>query len=841
MREIFYLRHITNSDSIEKLMTKSCSHCHSFNAVEHRFCQQCGHPLATVVPSVDATVRWSGRPLSTKSLARQEVPVETLFAKRDRLVIGRAADCDLPLVHPSVSRYHAILERLPDGFRLSDLNSVNGVSVNGRRISDPVYVQERQRVGIGPFLFSMSEGVVYSLDSSQSLRLEARQVEKVIVLEDGKDRKLLDNINMVMEPGEFVGLLGPSGSGKSTLMDCLNGRRRSTGGQVLANGEDFYQHFDSFRQSLGYVPQKDIVHTQLSVARALHYTAQLRLPVDSEPAELQVRVEEVLAQMELLPHRNTLIGNLSGGQIKRVSLGAELLARPCLLFIDEATSGLDAGTEARMMRLFRQLSDQGKSIVCITHNVDNVDRCHLVILLLRGKLVFYGPPKEAPAYFGVSRLSDIYDRLAEREAEAWERQYLGSEFHREFVAKRQSAEPAPRLDAPTVLGAPGVVPSVPPALAERETPPAGTTQLGEAIRSQWKQWPMLHQFRILTARYAELMWGDKRSFRLLLLQAPIVAAFIFLGFVNKPYQDERTTAPILRRLTEAQKDVLKAVIANKELDPAKIPDLDDEQRHALEEFRARLAIVSLPIDKEKEIQRLRKILELDERGKAILPTEQTFIDPKFTYMLLYMLTITVLWFGCNNAAKEIVKEEAIYGRERAVNLGILPYLASKFLVLSGISAIQVLQLMVLIYGSLELVQGGQNMPPAEYLLGYLPQFGVLVLLAMTGVALGLLLSACVSSPDRANALLPYVLIPQIILGGGIMPIKDGPLHFFAMLFSPVYWAFRAARRGATTLPDFVTIRMEYNDSVTLACGALAAETIIFLLLTGWFLKRKDAA
>src|SRR6185436_12868192 len=114
----------------------------------------------------------------------------------------------------------------------------------------------------------------------------------------------------------------------------------------------------------------------------------------------------------------------SGGQIKRVSLGAELLARPCLLYIDEATSGLDAGTEARMMRLFRTLADEGKSVVCITHNVDNVALCNLILVLVRGKLAFYGPPREALAYFGVSRISEIYDQLHTREPATWEREYL---------------------------------------------------------------------------------------------------------------------------------------------------------------------------------------------------------------------------------------------------------------------------------------------------------------------------------------------------------------------------------------------------------------------------------
>src|SRR4029077_5436489 len=165
--------------------------------------------------------------------------------------------------------------------------------------------------------------------------------------------------------GVSARLVAPPGSGKRRLMDALNGRRRATGGKVLANGEDFYQHFDNFRQSLGYVPQKDIVHTQLTVYRALYYTAKLRLPTDTGPSELSARIEAVVREMELGPHRDTLVANLSGGQIKRVSLGAELLARPSLLYIDEATSGLDAGIEARMMRLFRRLADEGKSVICI--------------------------------------------------------------------------------------------------------------------------------------------------------------------------------------------------------------------------------------------------------------------------------------------------------------------------------------------------------------------------------------------------------------------------------------------------------------------------------------------
>jgi hypothetical protein len=203
----------------------------------------------------------------------------------------------------------------------------------------------------------------------------------------------------------------------------------------------------------------------------------------------------------------------------------------------------------------------------------------------------------------------------------------------------------------------------------------------------------------------------------------------------------------------------------------------------------------------------------------------------------------VLWFGCNNAAKEIVKEEAIYGRERAVNLGILPYLASKFLVQSVITAFHALLLMGILYGTLELLHfllPGHSVPSSKHVLGYVPQFGVLVLLSMTGVALGLLLSACVATPDRANALLPYVLIPQMILGGGFLTVREGPLYWLAILLSPVYWAYRALHRGGHQLPEWVPYHVEYPDNAALPCQALVAQLVVLLLLTAWFLRRKEA-
>ena len=850
--------------------------CSAATEPEHKFCQHCGHgleqPSATVSDASPmsgpnlSTVRFQASDLPTARGLRRNYQLDELFAGRSELVIGRAPECDIRLAHPTVSRLHARLVRTPQGLELRDLGSVNGVQVNGRLIQEAALVRENERVGIGPFLFTLSGGMVHVLDNSRSLRLEARNLEKVVVVKRGVMRKLLDDVNLVVEPGEFISLLGPSGSGKSTLMDCLNGRRPATSGKVLANGEDFYRHYDNFRQSLGYVPQRDIVHTQLTVERALYYTARLRLPTDTGPRELNTRIEEVLALMELVPHRNTLIDQLSGGQIKRVSLGAELLASPALLYIDEATSGLDAGTEARMMHLFRDLANEGKSVVCITHNVDNVDLCNLILILMRGKLVYYGPPQEARTYFGVSRISEVYDQLAKRDPEKWEREFAVSSLFVEFVEKRLAAvsgeaalaAPAPALlpnDNLTKLGLAGLGATVGAGRLPSESQalsPAAALQAKEKQRR--RRTSPVHQFLVLTLRYAELVWRDQRSFRLLLFQAPLVALFILLGFLGRPYQ-ARLTVP--RPLTADEKQTLQDLQTALTI----VPDQDKVSPQQLKMMQ----MWNLPPQKDddpplsvaqfvKGLQKFRdqKMLDMILKTEGPAVPDRDVTDPRYTFVLLFLLAITILWFGCNNAAKEIVKEEAIYGRERAVNLALGSYLASKFVVLSIITAFQVLQLMVCVYGVMELAHYGLGLdrprPFVEvggqaqgYLLDYGLQYGVLVLLGMTGVALGLFLSTCVSTPDRANALLPYVLIPQIILGGGIMAVEMQPLKSIAMMVSPVYWAYSVIRSGASTLPSYfpgANGALEV-DQIWLPCLALVVQLVVLLLATAWFLRQKD--
>ena len=132
----------------------------------------------------------------------------------------------------------------------------------------------------------------------------------------------------MVKPKELIGLLGPSGAGKTTLMNALNGFVKPTSGKVLYNGVDLYQNLDAMKSTIGYVPQEDIMHRQLTVRHCLYYAAKLRLSDDISDDEINRRVEEMLETLKLDPQRwDNPVATLSGGQRKRVSLGIELASQ----------------------------------------------------------------------------------------------------------------------------------------------------------------------------------------------------------------------------------------------------------------------------------------------------------------------------------------------------------------------------------------------------------------------------------------------------------------------------------------------------------------------------------
>src|SRR5579859_6895013 len=254
--------------------------------------------------------------------------------------IGRAPSNTILLNHPLVSQRHAELNRDAQGiYFLTDRGSTNGTFVNGQRLSGRIRLAPGAEVRIGPYRFVFNGTELTQHDESSNIRVDAYDIFKVgdvgglkKVFGGGKPNVLLNHLSFSIAPRKFVALVGGSGAGKSTLMDALNGLRPAQQGLVLYNGNDYYRNLASFSASLGYVPQDDIIHRDLTVERALYYAGKMRLPDDTPDDQIEQRIKEVLADVEMTHRRKLLISKLSGGQRKRVSIAVELLARPSLFF-----------------------------------------------------------------------------------------------------------------------------------------------------------------------------------------------------------------------------------------------------------------------------------------------------------------------------------------------------------------------------------------------------------------------------------------------------------------------------------------------------------------------------
>ena len=595
------------------------------------------------------------------------------IGSRSLLKIGRDPQNDICINHPSVSRYHAEIRKENGSLILRDLNSSNGTFVNGRALTRDwtLKVQDVVRIGMSTFTLNIDE-TLDRIDEEGNLRLDALHLTKVV----GKGIKLLDDISLSILPREFVIVAGVSGGGKSTLLDALNGFRPASKGHVLVNNNDLYKNFSAYRTQLGYVPQKDIVHMELSVEQVLDYAAQLRLPKDTTLSERQARVQAVLEELELTHRRHVPVKALSGGQLKRVSIGVELITEPGLFFLDEATSGLDPGMDAEVMQLLRKLADRGRTILLITHNIGNIHVCDLVVFLAAGgRVAYFGPPQEAPKYFEVNEFKDIYQKV-ERELtpQEWQQRYRRSPYYQKYVLDRQQD-----IREDTI------------STRVRQQPSKAGGSAGKHI-SNWTQ------FLILSRRNVDVLLRDRVSLILMLAIAPIIGILDFITWKSDIY------------------------------DPSK--------------------------------------------GNA-----GQVITMLFTTILFAVMT------GSLTTMREIVKEVEIYRREHMVFLTVLPYILSKIWIFILLALYQAAVFVFLKYLAIQMPVGASVI---------VEMYITLVLSAIAGMVMGLLVSSISPNQNVAPLLTIIFIIPQIIFGGGVLPISTfGPAGQMANNVSLTKWPFEA--------------------------------------------------
>ncbi|HEX3641277.1 MAG TPA: ABC transporter ATP-binding protein, partial [Ktedonobacteraceae bacterium] len=475
-------------------------------------------------------------------------------------------------------------------------------------------------IRIGPYRLIYTGTELRPYDESGNVRIDALGLKKM----GNKNVILLNDISLVIPPRKFVALAGGSGAGKSTLMDALNGLRPAHEGTVLYNGENYYHNLAAFSTQLGYVPQDDIVHRDLTVERALYYAARLRLPSDFTEQQIQWRINEVLEDVEMTDRRNLLVSQLSGGQRKRVSIALELLANPGVFFLDEPTSGLDPGLDRKMMLLLRRLADSGRTIVLVTHATNNINACDYVCFLAQGgRLAYFGPPNQAKTFFAKIDFAEIYSSLEPskdhpdmpQQAEA---RFLASADYQRYVT-------GPLREGQVQQN-------------QKQDKIAAQTKRGRT-RKRVKRGNPWSQFLLLSMRYLELLKNDRGNLLILLLQAPIIAIILVLT--------------IRSQLGTGVFDANKVVQCRTEIltssGPLRLP-----QAQKTEQINCN-AVLSF--------------LKNDAQGQAYMHKkggqEQALQDFLLlgsgapAQKVLFIMAFATVLFGCINGAREIVKESAI--------------------------------------------------------------------------------------------------------------------------------------------------------------------------------------
>ena len=228
-------------------------------------------------------------------------------------------------------------------------------------------------------------------------------------------KKLLAGVDATFPDVGLHAIVGPSGCGKTTLAKALLGLEASTG---LIEFDGRAVHEPAYLTGkVGFAPQFSIANPKLTVEESLSYALTLLV----RPAEVRrPRMELILKTTGLGDARHTRVENLSGGQLRRLGLGLELVNDPAWLVCDEVTSGLDPRSEDQILDVLRALAkEREKSFLCIIHNLSKLPIFDRITVLGQGELLFQGTYPEFLTHFGITDPLHLYERLNAEPVDAW--------------------------------------------------------------------------------------------------------------------------------------------------------------------------------------------------------------------------------------------------------------------------------------------------------------------------------------------------------------------------------------------------------------------------------------
>lgn len=216
-------------------------------------------------------------------------------------------------------------------------------------------------------------------------------------------QNVLKNINLNVQQGQIVGLIGPSGSGKSTIIKIALGMEVADKGTA----EIFEAKMPNRKllSKIGYMAQTDALYMTLTGFENLKFYAKMK---GIKSSELQLQIDHVAEIVDLKDALNKRVEGYSGGMMRRLSLGIALLDNPKLLILDEPTVGIDPALRRKIWRELKRIKNSGQSILITTHVMDEAEQVDEVALILDGNVIALDSPKNLKRQYDVPSIEDVF-------------------------------------------------------------------------------------------------------------------------------------------------------------------------------------------------------------------------------------------------------------------------------------------------------------------------------------------------------------------------------------------------------------------------------------------------
>lgn len=570
--------------------------------------------------------------------------IKSILQQKQKVIIGRDSDCDIVINDPYISRKHLEISILDGTIFVEDLNSTNGTYLNDRRIHKKHKLQAGDGLAFGNTLLIVdAEGK----DLNTYHPIEISGLSVVI-----NNKTLLHPLSISVGKGEILAVMGPSGCGKSTLLKAIMNIIPVTQGKIKIFGLSLKENKQFLSNKIGYVPQQDIIHKLLKTQDALYYISQLRLGPYVSNQQKKDRITYALKNVGLdqTNIRNNYIKNLSGGQLKRISIASVLITQPEILLLDEPTSPLDPESVNEFMSYLHQLKQQQKAIVLVTHKPEDLRFCDKVLFLSSGGYpVYYGDTENLLTQFNVNNINEIYKKFSDA--------HQGKLYYEEnYLSKDTNVT---------------------------NTKSISYNKARRNLDGFIEQWYLsVWQWYWMSVRLLKLRWSS--------------LPFIFIKFGQ----------PILIGI-----------------------------------------LIGLMFS-------------------------------HISIAVIFILVISIIWFGISSSAREIVDELSIFQFEKIFGLNTHSYLLSKLFVLMFFGIIEIL---LLLYTTQHFYKDQSIHLGNIFELSHLMLYVILA-----SITCGLMISSFFRQSEKVMNLLPLTLIPQMLFTGVITPL-DHPTKQFISYFTISRW------------------------------------------------------